>query len=55
MSLSLGANLVTLVGFNFQKVGKYSGNFSINKIKKLSWANKIVVKCQEKSGKVQIC
>ena len=54
MSLSLGANLVTLVGFDFQKIGKYSGSFSVNKIKKLSWANKIVAKCQEKSGKVQL-
>ena len=54
MSLSLGADSVSLVGFDFEQIGKYSGNFSFNKIKKLFWANKIVNECQKLSGKVQI-
>jgi uncharacterized Rossmann fold enzyme len=55
MSLSLGADSVSLVGFDFEQIGKYTGNFSFNKIKKLFWANKIVNECQKLSGKVQIC
>tara|TARA_B100001250_G_scaffold202883_1_gene173933 strand:+ start:405 stop:1046 length:642 start_codon:yes stop_codon:yes gene_type:complete len=53
MSLGLGADLVNLVGFNFEKVGKYTGNFSFKKLQKLSWARKIVNKCEEETGKVQ--
>ena len=54
MSLSVGSSLVNLVGFNFQKVGDYTGKFSPKKLQKLSWARKIVVQCQEETGKVQI-
>jgi len=54
MSLSMGSGLVSLVGFNFQKVGDYTGKFSPKKLQKLSWARKIVVQCQEETGKVQI-
>tara|TARA_X000001036_G_scaffold275029_1_gene255442 strand:- start:1641 stop:2177 length:537 start_codon:yes stop_codon:yes gene_type:complete len=54
MSLSMGSSMVSLVGFNFQKVGEYTGSYSPKKLQKLSWARKIVVLCQEKTGKVQI-
>ena len=54
MSLSLGAKLVNLIGFNFDKVGSYSGDFSPRKIQKLSWAHKIVNECDERTGKVKI-
>ena len=54
MSLGLGAELVNLVGFNFEEIGEYTGNFSFKKLQKLSWARKIVNKCKEETGKVQI-
>ncbi|OIR22056.1 MAG: hypothetical protein BEU02_00410 [Marine Group III euryarchaeote CG-Epi5] len=54
MSLAMGSNLVSLVGFNFEKVGNYTGNFSPKKLQKLSWARKVVEMCQQKTGKVQI-
>ena len=54
MSLSLGASSVNLVGFNFSKVGKYTGNYSPKKLQKLDWARRIVEKCQEQTGKVKI-
>ena len=54
MSLSLGAKLVNLIGFNFDKVGSFSGDFSPRKIQKLSWAHKIVNECDERTGKVKI-
>ena len=54
MSLSVGSSLVNLVGFNFQKVGDYTGKFSPKKLQKLSWARKIVNMCKQKTGKVQI-
>ena len=54
MSLRLGAKLVNLIGFNFDKVGPYSGDYSPRKIQKLSWAHKIVNECEERTGKVKI-
>jgi len=54
MSLGLGADLVNLVGFDFEKVGEYTGKFSFKKLQKLSWARKIVDKCKEETGKVQV-
>ena len=54
MSLAMGSNLVSLVGFNFEKVGNYTGKFSPKKLQKLSWARKVVEMCQQKTGKVQI-
>ena len=54
MSLGLGAELVNLVGFNFEEIGEYTGKFSFKKLQKLSWARKIVNKCKEETGKVQI-
>tara|TARA_B110001454_G_C12667625_1_gene412277 strand:+ start:233 stop:769 length:537 start_codon:yes stop_codon:yes gene_type:complete len=54
MALSLGCKSVNLVGFDFKKVGEYTGKYSPNKLKKLSWARKIVSICQEKTGKIVI-
>ena len=54
MSLGLGAKSVNLIGFNFDKIGPYSGDFSFRKIQKLSWALRIVNECDERSGKVKI-
>ena len=54
MSLSLGASSVNVVGFNFSKVGKYTGSYSPKKLQKLDWARRIVEKCQEQTGKVKI-
>ena len=54
MSLSQGVSLVNLVGFNFSKVGKYTGKYSPKKLQKLDWARRIVEKCQEQTGIVKI-
>jgi len=54
MSLGMGADIVNLVGFNFETVGAYTGKFSLKKLQKLSWAREIVNKCKEETGKVQI-
>ena len=54
MSLSYDASSVNLVGFKFKKVGEYTGNYSPKKLQKLSWARKIVEKCEQETGKVQI-
>ena len=54
MSLGLGAKSVNLIGFNFDKIGPYSGDYSPRKIQKLSWARKIVNECDERTGKVKI-
>ena len=54
MTLSQGVSLVNLVGFNFSKVGKYTGKYSPKKLQKLDWARLIVEKCQEQTGKVKI-
>ena len=54
MSLNMGAKFVNLVGFNFEKIGKYSGDFSPRKLQKLSWARKIVSECEARTGKVKL-
>ena len=54
MSLGLGAKSANLIGFNFDKIGPYSGDFSFRKIQKLSLALRIVNECDERSGKVKI-
>ncbi|OIR23482.1 MAG: hypothetical protein BEU00_02640 [Marine Group III euryarchaeote CG-Epi3] len=54
MSLGMGANLVNLIGFNFEEIGEYTGKFSPKKLQKLSWARKIVDICKKETGKVQI-
>tara|TARA_B100000579_G_scaffold222839_1_gene182302 strand:+ start:227 stop:868 length:642 start_codon:yes stop_codon:yes gene_type:complete len=54
MSLNFDASSVNLVGFNFEKVGDYTGKYSPKKLQKLSWARKIVEKCEQVTGKIQI-
>ncbi len=53
MSLSLGCKSVRLVGFDFDKIGLYSGNFSPKKLEKLEWARKIIEECSKRSNKIQ--
>lgn len=54
MSLNVGAKFVNLIGFNFEKVGHYTGDFSFKKLQKLSWARKIVQECEQRTGKVRV-
>jgi len=53
MSLSLDCKSVRLVGFDFDKIGLYSGNFSPKKLEKLEWARKIIEECSKRSNKIQ--
>ena len=53
MCLSLGCKSVSLIGFDFDKIGLYSGNFSPKKLKKLEWARKIIEECGKRSNKIQ--
>ena len=49
MCLSLGCKSIKLEGFNFDKVGSFSGDYSPQKLKKLKWAKKIINECQNRS------
>ena len=53
MCLSLDCKSVRLIGFDFDKIGLYSGNFSPKKLKKLKWARKIIEECGKRSNKIQ--
>ena len=50
--LILNCNSVKLVGFDFDKVGKYTGEYSSQKLEKLKWARKIINACMKRSQKV---
>ena len=52
MCLSLGCKSVKLVGFNFKKVGKFTGEYSPRKLEKLQWAKKIIKECQQRSSSI---
>ena len=52
MALALNCNSVKLVGFDFDKVGQYSGEYSSQKLEKLKWARKIINACMKRSQKV---
>ena len=52
MLLSLGCKSVQLIGFDFSKVGDYSGKYSPRKLEKLAWAKKIVTECIQRSNSV---
>ena len=52
MALSLKCNSVELVGFDFTKVGDYSGRYSPRKMEKLVWAEKIIKECMKRSSLV---
>ena len=53
MSLSLECKSIRLIGFDFDKIGLYSGNFSPKKLKKLEWARRIIEECSKRSNKIQ--
>ena len=52
MALSLGCKSVQLIGFDFSKIGDYSGKYSPRKLEKLAWAKKIVTECMQRSNSV---
>ena len=54
MSLSLNCNSVKMIGFNYNIIGKYSGDYSPRKLEKLLWAQKIVEVCIERSNKILV-
>ena len=52
MSLSLNCNSVKMIGFNYNIIGNYSGDYSPRKLEKLLWAQKIVEVCIERSNRI---
>ena len=52
MALSLGCKSVQLIGFDFSRIGDYSGKYSPRKLEKLAWAKKIVTECIQRSSSV---
>ena len=52
MSLSLGCASIKLLGFDFNKVGSFSGEYSPRKIEKLVWAQRIIDECKRRSNRV---
>ena len=52
MSLSLNCNSVKMIGFNYNIIGNYSGDYSPRKLEKLLWSQKIVEVCIERSNKI---
>ena len=52
MSLSLNCNTIKMIGFDYNIIGNYSGDYSPRKLEKLRWAQKIIQTCMEKSNKV---
>ena len=54
MSLSLNCNTIKMIGFDYNIIGNYSGDYSPRKLEKLRWAQKIIETCMEKSNKVLV-
>jgi len=52
MSLSLGCTSIKLLGFDFNKVGSFSGEYSPRKMEKLVWAQRIIDECKRRSNRV---
>ena len=50
MCLSLECNTVRLVGFNFEEIGEFTGEYSPRKLEKLQWAKKIIKECQKRTS-----
>ena len=50
MCLSLECNSVRLVGFNFEEIGEFTGEYSPRKLEKLQWAKKIIKECQKRTS-----
>jgi len=55
MSLSLGCTSIKLLGFDFNKVGSFSGEYSPRKMDKLVWAQRIIDECKRRSNRVSYC
>ena len=55
MSLSLGCASIKLLGFDFNKVGSFSGEYSPRKMEKLVWAQRIIDECKRRSNRVSYC
>ena len=55
MSLSLGCTSIKLLGFDFNKVGSFSGEYSPRKMDKLFWAQRIIDECKRRSNRVSYC
>jgi hypothetical protein len=45
---------VKMIGFNYNIIGNYSGDYSPRKLEKLLWAQKIVEVCIERSNKILV-
>jgi hypothetical protein len=43
-----------MIGFDYNIIGNYSGDYSPRKLEKLRWAQKIIETCMEKSNKVLV-
>ena len=50
MSLSLGCKSIKLIGYNFEELGSFSGEYSPNKLEKLKWAERIINECKTRSS-----
>jgi len=48
MALLLECNSVELAGFDFTKIGDYSGRYSPRKMEKLVWAERIIKECMKR-------
>ena len=55
MSLSLGCTSIKLLGFDFNKVGSFSGEYSPRKMEKLVWAQRIIDECKRRTNRVSYC
>ena len=52
MCLSLGSKSIKLMGFDFEKVGLFSGDYSPRKKEKLVWAKRIIDECQKRTSSI---
>ena len=52
MCLSLGTKSIRLLGFDFERVGSFSGEYSPRKKEKLVWAKKIIDECQKRTSSI---
>ena len=52
MLLSLNCKSIQLLGFDFSRIGDYTGRYSPRKLEKLEWAQKIITECMARSNSV---
>ena len=52
MLLSLDCKSIQLLGFDFSRIGDYTGKYSPRKLEKLAWAQKIITECMARSNSV---